>query len=121
MTRDLERYATMNPSEIKIIEALKSFTGSLEVKKCLFCRGWGHYAKQCSTKNTIDSACKYNPEWKVVWGSFKSKKKYEGGKKRAKETFKTLQTLAQAADLGGDYEPGEEEEQEESAFSSQMK
>jgi len=83
---------------------LADFGAGLEAFQCAFCGGWGHYASKCATKKTVDRACDNNPAWKVVWGTYKSIKKFYGAKARADNTF--LQ-------VDHDYNEEEEEEEEE--------
>ncbi len=73
------RQAQVRQAGLKIpLEGIYSYVHSLSHKECRFCLGFGHTAKNCSTKKDVDTVCKRNPEWKMAWGSVKSVAKRDG-------------------------------------------
>lgn len=84
-------YSHANPDEVEVVKSIRTYAMTLEGFTCGFCGGWGHTAKKCSTKTTIDASCKVNPAFKVVWGSFKSHFKSNLGKRKAQTTMENIQ------------------------------
>nr|AAA03498.1 orf1 [Stylonychia lemnae] len=90
MDKKLLKYGIENPDEFEVASALACFAKGLTIKFCAFCHGWGHYASKCPTKATIDHTCKFNPEWKVVWGTIKANQKHYAAKGRAKDILRSI-------------------------------
>nr|CAA81816.1 unknown [Stylonychia lemnae] len=104
MSHIVREFGKDNKSLKEVTESLAQFVGGLERQQCAICFGWGHLANRCATKATIDQACRGNPEWKVVWGSFKAKYKLEAATNRANEAYDAIKAQQ--------WEEEEEEEQE---------
>ena len=51
---------------------VSAYSNALAVFTCQFCEGWGHTAKHCATKKSIDRVARGNPLWKVTWGTVKA-------------------------------------------------
>ncbi len=54
-------------------ETIKGMISALKQVSCMFCTGWGHKAKQCSTLKAMNSKCADAPLLKSAWGKSKAK------------------------------------------------
>lgn len=94
--QQISDYALVNSEEAETCTGLGIYVGALGVFRCDICKGFGHTARRCTTKKTIDGACRGNPPWKVVWGSVKGEQRQLLGKRRAKQTLKRLEAEIKA-------------------------
>lgn len=89
--RQLQNHGNEKKIHADVCAGLTYFVQDLTSMKCLICSGIGHTAKTCSTKKTIDAACRNNKPWRIVWGECKGIAKRKATQKNVDKVYHTLQ------------------------------